>query len=334
MNSIPKLLQTSKLSDGRIPFHPLVMQFACRFINKTYEEFMCDYRVLVESNLRCIEAFDHDAVSVISDPFRETSAFGAHITFDGNASPKAEHIISVQEDVDRLIIPDVYECARTLDRIKGVELFRKELGQLFPIIAWVEGPLAESCDLTGVSELLIQMMLEPDMVHQLMNKCLEMAKQFALAQIKAGANIVGVGDAICSQIPPETYEEFVMPLHQELFSFIHQQGALVKLHICGNITHLLSHIAKTGADIVDLDWMVSFVEARQVLGPEVWLCGNTDPVSVIQNGPDDLLIKDIEQIKLLEKDNKWIFSGGCEITPFTSVEKMKLIRKVTYSKLI
>lgn len=334
MNTFPHQLLTAKITDGRIPFHPLIMQFACRFINKTYEEFMTDYRVLVESNMRCLEAFDHDAVSVISDPFRETAAFGAQITFNGNASPKVKHIILAQDDVDKLIVPNVYNCERTLDRLKGVELFRKELGQTFPVIGWIEGPLAEGCDLMGVSELLMQAMNEPEMVCHLLYKCLALAKQFALAQIQAGANIIGVGDAICSQIPPEMYEEFVLPLHRELFSYIQNQGALVKLHICGNIKHLLPFIANTGADIVDLDWLVSFTDARAILGPNVWLCGNTDPVSVIQDGTDETLINDIEQIRVLENNNKWIYSGGCEITPFTSIERMKLVRKITYTKML
>ena len=80
------------------------------------------------------------------------------------------------EDVEHLQIPDVYTCERTLDRIKGVELFRERLGEPFPIIGWVEGPLAEAADLCGVSEILMNMIMEPDMVKALLQKTLVVAK--------------------------------------------------------------------------------------------------------------------------------------------------------------
>ena len=174
----------------------------------------------------CIrDRYDHDAVSVISDPNRETAAFGARITFDGDSSPKADKLITCMEDVEKLEVPDVYACPRTLDRINGVKLFREKLGEPFPIIGWVEGPLAECADLCGISELMMNMIMEPDMVQALQQKCLQMAKNFALAQIEAGANIIGVGDAVCSQISQDMYDEFCLPLHKELFAFIHEHGA-------------------------------------------------------------------------------------------------------------
>lgn len=61
---------------------------------------MNDYHILVESNMKLLEMYDHDAVSVISDPNRETAAFGAKITFDGDSSPKADKLITCMEDVE------------------------------------------------------------------------------------------------------------------------------------------------------------------------------------------------------------------------------------------
>lgn len=92
---------------------------------------MNDYHILVESNMKLLEMYDHDAVSVISDPNRETAAFGAKITFDGDSSPKADKLITCMEDVEKLEIPDVYACPRTLDRINGVKLFRENWAYLF-----------------------------------------------------------------------------------------------------------------------------------------------------------------------------------------------------------
>ncbi len=109
------------------------------------------------------------------------------------------------------------------------------------------------------------------------------AKDFARAQVEAGCDIIGVGDAICSQVSTENYQEFVKEKHRELFSYIQSLGARVKLHICGDITHLLDDLREVNPDIVDIDWMVDMENAYQKLGPKIIRCGNLDPVSVIQD---------------------------------------------------
>ena len=329
LERIHRMLVTPKTDDGRVYFHPILMMHAATLYGKTYSDFMLDHAVLVESNLKLLEMYDHDAVSVFSDPCREASAFGAKVIFDGENSPKCEKLIFSMEDVEALQVPDVYECERTLDRIKGVELFRKKLGNPFPIIGWIEGPLAEAADLSGISDLLMNMIIEPDMVKLLQQKCLCMAKSFALAQIEAGANIIGVGDAVCSQISQEMYDEFCLPLHKELFDFIHEHGALVKLHICGNITHILHSLKKTDIDILDVDWMVDMAEAHKIMGEDVMLCGNLDPVSVIMSGTKDLIKKKYEEVKVSIPQDNWIIMGGCEIPRDTPIENMKYLREIS-----
>jgi len=329
LRKVHTALKTPKTSDGRMYFHPILMMYASKNFGKTYTEFMTDYRVLVEANMKCLEMHDHDAVSVISDPYRETSAFGARITFNGDQSPKAEKLINGPEDVIKLVNPDIYSCDRTLDRIKGVGYYRELLGNEFPIIGWVEGTLAETADLSGVSETMMNMIMEPEMVKDIQNICLITAKDFAAAQIKAGANIMGVGDAVCSQISLDLYDEFCLPLHKELFEFIRSQGALVKLHICGDITHLLPSLSQLEIDILDIDWMVDIAEAHRIMGPETMICGNLDPVSVIMEGSGQLINdKYLETAGKIPREN-WIMMGGCEIPPGTPVENMNYLRKIS-----
>ncbi|MFC1607668.1 uroporphyrinogen decarboxylase family protein [Candidatus Latescibacterota bacterium] len=317
-------------TQGTVLFHPILMHFAARFHGTTYGSFASDYRVLVESNVACLEQFGHDAVSVISDPYRETAAFGTPVTFPEDGVPaRTATIVNTLDDVKELKNPDVHKAERTLDRIRGVEYYRELIGDTVPVLGWVEGPLAESCDLAGDSDILLKIMLEPDFVRLLMDKCLITAKDFARAQIEAGCDVIGVGDAICSQISLDLYSDFVLQLHRELFDYIHSHGALVKLHICGNIGHLLPKIGETGADIVDLDWMVDLDDAHRELGNEVILCGNIDPVSVIQNKQADEVLAASQELVASETGRRFILSGGCEITVATPYENLQAMRDAT-----
>lgn len=315
--------------DERILFHPILMMHAAHQAGQSYEVFMRDYHKLVEANLHCLDMYGHDAVSVISDPYRETSAFGAKIVFNGDDSPQATTVVKSSADIDNLINPDVYASERTRDRLEAVKLFRSKLGPEFPVIGWVEGPLAEAADLMGMEHAMILMMTEPDAINRLCRKTLQTAKDFAEAQIRAGANIIGIGDAVCSQISPEMYRDFVFENHKELFSYIHQCGALVKLHICGDITHILPWIAQEDVDILDVDWMVDMSDTYRIMGPDVVLCGNLDPVRVIMEGDKDLIRAKFEAIRHSLPVQNWILMGGCEIPMMTPSDNMSYLRELS-----
>jgi uroporphyrinogen-III decarboxylase len=89
---------------------------------------------------------------------------------------------------------------------------------------------------------------------------------FAAAQVDAGVDIVGVGDAAASLVGPKIYEELVWPHEQRLVDHIHGLGAKVRLHICGNMRRSVEPMGRLGADIIDLDSLVPLDAARSCSG--------------------------------------------------------------------
>lgn len=271
-----------------------------------------------------------DAVGLISDPYRETAAFGAKITFPEEAVPRCSSLlVQSMDDVENLRNPDVFKNQRTLDRIMAAMELKKHVGTTVPVIGWIEGPLAETCNLAGVNEVLLKLIMDPDFVKKLIHKTMITAKDFARAQVGAGCSIIGVGDAICSQISAENYREFVKEKHLELFEYIQSLGAGVKLHICGDISHLLEDIREVKPDIVDIDWMVDMDLAHARLGNDIARCGNLDPVSVIQGKGAEEIRRETELLCRKEKGRNFILSGGCEITVSTPSEHLHVMREVS-----
>lgn len=313
----------------RVFFRPILMHFAARFNNTTYGKFASDYKTLVESNIRAMEHFDTDMVSLISDPYRETSAFGAKIEYIDEGVPRClDHIVKTIDDVRNLPEPDVRKCVRTLDRIKGAEYFRKLLKGSVPVSGWIEGPLAEACDLTGVNEMLVYLMTDPDFSNLLMDKCMITAKNFAKAQVESGCDLIGIGDAICSQIDKYSYDLYIKQRHIELIQFIHEQGASVKLHICGDITHLLESLKDLHADIIDLDWQVDIDNARTILGPGIVIGGNINPV-LIQDKTEDEVYTMSRQLVEKYRGDKYLLAAGCEITVLTPHQNLMAMRRAS-----
>jgi uroporphyrinogen decarboxylase len=314
-------------------FRPILMQFAAHHIGISYRDFYLDHVNLVAANIDCMETFGLDAVGLISDPMREAEAFGAHCEYPAEMGPHCAHPpLKTMADVQALNAPVVSTARRTQDRIAGARLFRQQLGNDVPVIGWIEGPLAEACDLVGVSKMLLMLAMDPEFSGLLLSKMVPTAKAFAQAQIEAGCNIIGMGDAICSQISPKMYVNFVKEHHREIINFIHSQGAMVKVHICGNITHLLPHLHELDPDIIDIDWMVDMDYAYEMLGPDIIRAGNLDPAGVIEQMPAEVVYDRTKALVESERGRPFILSGGCEITPLTPPENLLAMRAASRSR--
>ncbi len=230
----------------QVPRLPILMQWAAEYIGSNYGAFASDYRVLVEANRRCVEDFDMDQVSVISDPYRETHGLGGEVIYVQDGVPRCPHPpLEGSKDLGRLQRPDP-QAGRMGDRVNAVREFHRLFAAERSILGWVEGPAAEAADVRGVSDFLIDLMDDEPFVIELMDYLLEAGIEFARAQVAAGADTIGIGDAIASQVSPDHYERLIQPREKRLVQAIHGMGARARLHICGNITHLLPGIAGPG----------------------------------------------------------------------------------------
>ncbi len=290
----------------------IIMQFAAHFIGQPLSSYYLDYRVLCAANLAVLEAFSLDIVQAISDPYREAADWGAVIEFPHDALPiSTVPLIADPADLDRLITPKPETGRRMSDRLEAIAYLRSQVGGQVPIMGWVEGSLAEAADLRGVSALMLDFYDRPDWVEALLERCVEVEIAFARAQVQAGADIIGLGDAIASQISPKLYERFALPYEQRIFSAVHELGALTRLHICGNTTRILAHMARSGADIIDIDSMVDMEAAASAFGT-IPVCGNVPPVEVFLYGtPDQVRAAVLESME--RGGSRAISAAGCEI---------------------
>ncbi len=298
----------------RAPNFDIVMTFGAKFIGQPLSRYYQDYRVLVDANLAVQEAFHLDIVQAISDPFREAADFGAEIVFHEDDLPTCP-LPPLQESMDlaRLRPPQPENGPRMGDRLEAIRSFRQQVGGRVPIMGWVEGALAEAADLRGVSNLMNDLYEAPEWVKELLEICVEVEIAFARAQIEAGADIIGLGDAVASLVSPRMYAEFGLPYEQRIFAAVREMGAVGRLHICGQTTHLLRLMAQSGAQIVDVDWMVDYAQAAALFEEQgIAICGNFDPVTIVLNGtPEQVAVA--AQKCLASGGTRSFSAAGCEI---------------------
>jgi MtaA/CmuA family methyltransferase len=307
------------------PRVPILMQFAAEFIGSNYGAFASDHRVLVEANRRCAEHFGFDQVSAISDPYRETQGFGADIEFVRDGVPRCPSPpLAVDKAIGRLARPDPHRSERMLDRVRAVEALSQWGRGQYSVLGWIEGPAAEAADLRTATNFLMDLMLEPAYACELMDLCAEVGIEFGRAQFEAGADTMGVGDAIASQVSADVYGELIFPREQRLFDGLHEASGLIRLHICGDVTHLLPQIAALHVDIVDLDWQVDMAEARRVLGPTKVLTGNLDPAEAVLRSTPERIRRDLCAVYAAVGD-PYMAGAGCEIPSGTPPDNLKAL---------
>lgn len=304
-----------------IPRVPILMQFAAEHIGSNYGAFTADAEVLVRANEICAADFGIDQLSAISDPYRETSGFGGAITYVRDGVPRCTAPLADARDLTRLASPRSDTSPRMADRLRAVAAYADRHRGAYSILGWVEGPAAEAATLRGTTNFLLDLYDDPDFVEALMDRCLEVGIAFARAQIEAGADTIGIGDAICSQIRPVQYERLILPREKRLVDAIHEAGGLVKMHICGNITRLLPGLATLGLDILDVDHMVDLATVRRAVGDEVVLTGNLDPVGAIRHGSPDAIRAAVHAAHAAA-GNPYMVNAGCEIPSGTPVANL------------
>ncbi|MBI5010794.1 MAG: uroporphyrinogen decarboxylase family protein [Bacteroidia bacterium] len=315
----------------RPPFHPILMRLAAKYAGIRYRDFCLDYRKKVDANIKCATDFKYDWVNVMSDPYAEASAYGTGLTYPENNLPQVTSwLINEIDDTDRIKLFKVDDHPRLKSRVDEVKEFSRQVGNTQFICGWVEGPLAEYCDLRDVSPACMDLYENPEKIKKALTIIAENAMIFAEAQVKAGAHCIGMGDAVCSLISPDLYQEFVFPLEKAIVDHVHSLGAKVKLHICGNTSGILPDMIKTGADIVDIDHLAGSMGNYIDLFPAGQVpSGNSDPVSVIMDGNRKSIEESVKQC-YSDTKGRGIVSAGCEIPPDTTVENMLAYMKAAH----
>ena len=308
----------------RLPVMPITMQFACDLVGARYRQYETDYRVLAEGQLRVADLFDFDYVNTMSDPGREAADCGATLEFFENSPAclvEEKALLVDKTALARLKTPDPAGGGRMTNGLNAIALLREKAGQEKIVEGWIEGPIAEAADLRGINTIMLDFFDDPQFVRDLFEFVVDMELRFAKAQVEAGVDLIGVGDAAASLIGPALYEQFVWPYEKKLIDGLHDLGTRVRLHICGNTRFALAGMGKLGCAIVDLDFLSPVHEGRAKMGPNQIILGNLNPVAVVRNGTQEAVLDAIAQCHR-EAGPRFIIGAGCEIprdTPHDNV---------------
>jgi MtaA/CmuA family methyltransferase len=307
----------------RIPFMPITMMFAADQIGVKYGQYVMDYRLLAEAQLRTAERFDIDQVSCISDPTREACDLGAEVRFFDDQPPafdESQALLIDKKTLAGLKIPDPLGGGRMHDRVKAAALLKERVGGDRIVEGWIEGPCGQAANLRGINRLMLDFIDDPAFVRDLLDFVVEMELHFARAQAEAGVELMGVGDPASSLAGPAIFRRMLAPAHKKLVDGLKAMGLRTRSHMCGSTKRILKERGALGYDIIDLDSMVPLADAR-VNMPEEVLLGNVATVDVLRNGSVQDVIDTVSKCSQ-DAGELYIVGAGCEVPRDTPEENM------------
>jgi len=314
-----------------LPAMPITMMFAADQLGRKYLNYSLDSRVLAEAQIQTATAFDFDHVSCIAET-REAPDCGAEVEYFEDQPPAvvaSRVLLQDKSMLGRLKAPSPYTGERMSDRLNGVRILNERIGRDKIVEGWVEGPCAAAADVRGLGNLMLDFYDDPAFVHDLFEFVLDVGSRFALAQLEAGADLIGIGDAAASLVSAQVYREFIWPFEERLVAAIHGAGGLVRLHICGNTQRLLTDLGRLGCEIVELDSMTPLSEARSRMRPGQVVLGNVDPVRVVKNGTPESVYDAVRECHR-QAGGCFIVGAGCEIPRGTPSDN--LLAMVKYAR--
>lgn len=309
----------------RVPVIPFVMQYAAVIAGVSYRDYCKKPEPMAESQLRCLEEFDYDAVNVSSDAHRLAEALGGELFFPEDGVPVVKDpAVKSPDDLKDLSVPDPMEEPRCRQRIEAIEILKNNDPEV-TVIGWVEGALSDASSVFGPTNAMKAFYKDRDFLKKLFRFSADFDKKFAQAQVKAGADVIGAGDSLASQISTENFELSV-EYTKEIFRSL---DVPTLYHVCGDTTHQLEVLRDSQADIVDLDREVDLVQAREVLGSEMVIRGNVDPVLFVQGEPARIKELSRKCIQDAGEESPFILSAGCEIPPDSRRENLQAMVRVS-----
>jgi uroporphyrinogen decarboxylase len=308
----------------RAPNFDIYMTRAAHYVGRPLSEYYLDYRALVEANLAVCADFDLDIVQTLSDPYREAADMGLEVEFPEDDLPvRKKVLLETPEDLAKLRRVAADDGRRMSDRLDAVRTLVERVGHEVVVMGWVEGALALACDVRGDTHLMTDLFDRPEWVDELLELLVEQQIAFAREQVALGATMIGLGDAIASLVSPKQYRRFALPYEQRIFAAVKEAGAIPRLHICGDTNHLVPDMAQSGAEIVDLDWMVDLGKAAETFGDDGPApCGNFDPVEIMLRGTPETVAAATRACKAAGGPRHFS-AAGCEIPDDTPEANMQ-----------
>jgi uroporphyrinogen decarboxylase len=286
-----------------------------------------------EVTLQPVGRFPLDAAIIFSDLLLPLEHFGIPFDFVKGEGPQISTPLRSEGDIDGLRRFEPREALAPV--LQAIRQVKAELAGLVPLIGFVGAPFTlasyaiEGGHSNHYAHAKALMYGNPAAWHRLCERFAEMAGDYLVAQVEAGADAVQVFDSWVGALGPADYREFVLPHSRRIFEIVRSTG-VPTIHFGTGTAMLLEAMAEAGSDVVGADWRIPLDEAWRKIGEGRAIQGNLDPTLLL--GPRDRLLASADDVLRRAAGRPGhIFNLGHGILPNTPVENVQALAEFVHS---
>ncbi|HET7567793.1 MAG TPA: uroporphyrinogen decarboxylase [Gaiellaceae bacterium] len=235
-----------------------------------------------EVTLQPVRRHGVDAAVMFADIMSPVLGMGIDVELVEGVGPVVEERIESAADVERLQVAEPEDWAAPI--LEAVRIVRAELGPERAVIGFCGGPFTvagylvegkPSRDFVRTKSLMYG---EPAVWHALMERLADQFARYVAAKAAAGADVIQLFDSWVGALSPQDYAEFVAPYSRRIL----EAAGVPTIHFgTGVSSPLLEELARTGGDVIGLDWRTPLDAGWLVAGAEKGVQGNLDPAALL-----------------------------------------------------
>ncbi len=274
----------------------------------------------------CIRAlasrYPSAALLTVMDLSAEAEAFGSETRFIGNETPTITgKIVTDLESACALEVPAA-GSGRTAIYLEAAEILAAEITDR-PVFGCMIGPFSLTGRLCGMTEALMNVRMEPEMLHVVLRKCTEFLAKYARAFSGAGLNGIVIAEPAAGLISPSQCDEFSSRYVENIIQTVQDDEFMAILHNCGSTARHAASMASTGAMGLHFGNAVDMGDVLPQIPSGVIASGNLDPARILKDGTgDDVRSAAAELLEKTSGYKNFILSSGCDIPPGTPLENI------------
>ena len=250
----------------------------------SFLELCHDPALCSEVAVRAIDDLDVDAAIVFADILLVLEPLGIGFEFTKDDGPRIEKTVRDGADLDR-VASEIDPVASLGYVMESIRTTTKDLNGRVPLLGFSGAPFTlasylieggSSRDYRHTKRLMYG---DEGAWNELMRRLSDAVARYLLAQIDAGAAAVQLFDSWIGNLGPADYRRYVLPHVKGIFDRI--QGRVPAIHFGTGNPALYPLLKEAGGDVIGIDQRSDLGETWDVLGDDVAIQGNLDPIALL-----------------------------------------------------
>lgn len=313
-------------SDKRIAI-PIMTHPGIEAIGKKVFDAVTNGEVHYQAIRNVTETYNTAACTVIMDLTVEAEAFGCTISMPEHEVPSVTgRLVYDEESVNRLQVPSL-SVGRMPEYLKANRLAIENIKDK-PVLSGCIGPFSLAGRLYDMSEIMVGIYIEPDVIKNLLDKCTAYITAYCKELKSLGATGVIMAEPAAGLLSNDDCQEYSTVYVKQIVEAVQNENFTVILHNCGNKGQCTQAMIDSGAAALHFGNAVDMVATLEQCPSDLIVMGNIDPVGILKQASSE----DVYRITsdLLTKTagyKNFVISSGCDMPPLVPEANIKAFYK-------